>query len=151
MRTLRSLPARLRPACLVPALLLPAMLLSAPLAAQQVYKWKDASGVTHVTSDPPPNGKFEAREVDHHQAVPASADAAQAAAEDPGCATARDNLRLLAGDGPLSMDADGDGKAELLSDADRARQRNLAQAILDAKCSGNAATQAEAPEEPEEQ
>jgi hypothetical protein len=41
----------------MPVLLVPAMLLSAPLAAQQVYKWKDASGVTHFTSDPPPKGR----------------------------------------------------------------------------------------------
>ena len=158
MRPLRSLPARLLPARLpparlVPALLLPAMLLSAPLAAQQVYKWKDASGVTHFTSEPPPKGqKFEAREVDHHEAKPSATDAGSDAgapkprADDPGCATARANLTLLAGTGPLSTDTDGDGKPDkVLSDADRVRQRNLAQAIIDAKCGGSAAAPAPEP------
>src|SRR5690606_28232647 len=40
------------------ALALPCALLlaAAPLAAQQVYKWKDANGVTQYTSTPPPEG-----------------------------------------------------------------------------------------------
>ena len=81
MRPLRSLTTGLLPVRLLPALLLPAMLLSAPLAAQQVYKWKDASGVTHFTSDPPPKGQqYETREVDHHQAAtPATTGAATGA------------------------------------------------------------------------
>jgi hypothetical protein len=158
MRPLRSqparLPSRLLPSHLLPALLLPALLVSAPLAAQQVYKWKDASGVTHFTSEPPPKGQYEAREVDHHEAAPATVapggDASGTPArhaEDPGCATARNNLKLLAGEGPLSMDTDGSGKPKVLSETDRTRQRNLAQAIIDAKCSGNAAAQAPEPEE----
>jgi hypothetical protein len=153
MRMLRSPPARLPTRLrLLPALLLPALLASAPLAAQQVYKWKDAAGVTHFTSEPPPKGQYEAREVDHHEAAPVATggDAAGTTArgaEDPGCATARNNLKLLAGEGTLSMDTDGSGKPKVLSDADRTRQRNLAQAIIDAKCS---AAPAQAPE-PEEQ
>ncbi|MGN6113019.1 MAG: DUF4124 domain-containing protein [Luteimonas sp.] len=159
MRPLRSpsprhpstrLPARPTARLLLPALLLPALLLSPPLAAQQVYKWKDAAGVTHFTSEPPPDGRYEAREVDHHQAAPVAADASAPATPaatprsgDPGCATARENLALLAGSGTLSMDSDGDGKPEPLSDADRVRQRNLAQAVLDAKCGGNAAPEPE--------
>jgi len=133
------------------SVVLSALLLSAPLAAQQVYKWKDAAGVTHFSSEPPPDGRYEAREVDHHQAAPVAADADAAAtpattphAEDPGCATARSNLALLAGDRPLTMDVDGNGKPRPLSDADRTRQRNLAQAILDAKCHGDAAAPATA-------
>jgi hypothetical protein len=151
MRTLSAL--------LLSSVVLSALLLSAPLAAQQVYKWKDAAGVTHFTSDPPPDRQYEAREVDHHQSTPQAADAdagrdpgapAPAAAEDPGCATARNNLKLLAGEGPLSMDSDGSGKPTVLSDADRVRQRNLAQAIIDAKCRGNAAGAPATAPEPEE-
>jgi hypothetical protein len=141
---------------LLSAACLPALLLSAPLAAQQVYKWKDAQGVTHFTAEPPPKGAaFEAREVDHHQAVAPPADAGDDApapkarsGEDPACATARGNLALLDGDRQVTVDSDGDGKPDKpLSDADRARQRNLARAILDAKCRGAAAAQ---PPEPEE-
>jgi hypothetical protein len=47
------------------------------------------------------------------------------------------------------MDADGSGKPRVLSEADRARQRNLAQAIIDAKCGGGGAPAPAA--EPEEQ
>jgi hypothetical protein len=148
--SLRRLPARAPAGLLLPMLLLPALLLlPPPLAAQQVYKWKDAAGVTHFSSEPPPDGRYEAREVDHHQAAPVAAGADAAAtsattphAEDPGCATARSNLALLAGDKPLTMDSDGSGKPRPLSDADRTRQRNLAQAILDAKCHGDAAAPA---------
>ncbi len=141
---------------LLPALLLPALFLSAPLAAQQVYKWKDAQGVTHFTAEPPPQGaKYEAREVDHHQAVAPPAETGDAApqaraptGEDPACAAARANLALLDGDRQLTVDSDGDGKPDKpLSDADRTRQRNLARAVLDAKCRGAAAAQ---PSEPEE-
>jgi hypothetical protein len=148
--SLRRLPARAPAGLLLPMLLLPALLLlPPPLAAQQVYKWKDAAGVTHFSSEPPPDGRYEAREVDHHQAAPVAAGADAAAtpaatthAEDPGCATARSNLALLASDKPLTMDSDGNGKPTPLSDADRTRQRNLAQAIIDAKCHGDAAAPA---------
>ena len=143
---------RLMPVLLLAGALAPAMLPAAPLAAQQAYKWKDAAGVTHFTSEPPPTGQYEAREVDHRQAVSAAGDGPDAAdarkpSADAGCATARNNLALLAGDGPLSMDTDGDGKAEPLSPADRDRQRALAQALIDVKCGGNAGAQ---PPEPEE-
>ena len=153
-------PRSVLPLSAASAALVAAMLLPGPLAAQQVYKWKDAKGVTHFTSEPPPDQRYEAREVDHHQAKPAAtatnagATAPAAKAEDPGCATARGNLALLAGDRPLTMDVDGNGKPRPLTEADRTRQRNLAQAILDAKCGGNAAApapaSADAPE-PEEQ
>jgi hypothetical protein len=157
--SLRRLPVRAPAGLLLPMLLPAALLLSPPLAAQQVYKWKDAAGVTHFSSEPPPDGRYEAREVDHHQAAPVAAGADAAAtpaatthAEDPGCATARSNLALLASDKPLTMGSDGNGKPTPLSDADRTRQRNLAQAIIDAKCHGDAAapsTAAEPVAEPE--
>jgi hypothetical protein len=156
MRFLR--PLVIRNARLPVALLLPVLLASAPLAAQQVYKWTDASGVTHFTAEPPPAGaKYEAREVDHHEAVPQAAtdasdagDARPAArtGEDPGCATARGNLALLDGKAQVTVDSDGDGKADkTLSEADRAKQRQLAQAVIAVKCIGKAAAQAPEPEE----
>src|SRR5690606_7672117 len=43
---------RLRPAYVL-ALPCALLLAAAPLAAQQVYKWKDANGVTQYTSSPP--------------------------------------------------------------------------------------------------
>jgi hypothetical protein len=138
------------------ALLLPAALASAPLAAQQVYKWKDAAGVTHFTADPPPQGQhYEAREVDHHQATarPEQAatdvgDAAARPAEDPGCATARGNLDLLNGKAQVMVDSNGDGKPDKpLAGDEREKQRKLAEATIAVKCAGGTPAQAPEPEE----
>src|SRR5690606_36552948 len=93
------------------ALALPCALLlaAAPLAAQQVYKWKDANGVTQYTSTPPPEGStYETREVDNRHPAPQAAN--EAPAEDPGCAIARGNLALLNGLDTLGPDADGGGR-----------------------------------------
>lgn len=155
--TTRRASALPRLALLLPALLGGAMALaSAPVAAQQVYKWKDAAGVTHFTAEPPPGGQhYEAREVDHHEAVPQAPqaatdnrDARPATTEDPGCATARGNLELLKGKAQLTVDSNGDGKPDKpLADADRAKQRALAEATIAAKCSATAPAQAPEPEE----
>ena len=160
MRRLRPLvqpaPSRGPLALLLPAVLAAATLASAPLAAQQVYKWKDAAGVTHFTAEPPPKGQhYEAREVDHHEAVPLAAqatmvndDARPATNEDPGCATARSNLELLKGTAKVMVDSNGDGKPDKpLADADRAKQRALAEATIAVKCAGGAPAQAAEPEE----
>ena len=108
------------------------LLLSMPLAAQQVYKWKDAKGVTQYTSTPPVAGGYESRQVDQHQAPPV---AAAKRAEDPACAQARSNLVLLQGKSKLQVDSDGDGKPDkTLSDADRADQMALTEATIKVKC-----------------
>lgn len=145
------------PLALLPVLLGGAVALgSAPAAAQQVYKWKDAAGTTHFTAEPPPKGQhYEAREVDHHEAVPMAPqagsngqDARPEATEDPGCATARSNLELLKGTAKVMVDSNGDGKPDQpLADADRAKQRQLAEATIAVKCSGGAPAQAAEPEE----
>ena len=141
---------------LLPVLLAAMTLASGPAAAQQVYKWKDAAGVTHFTAEPPPTGQhYEAREVDHHEAVPQAPQAATdeqeaspARNEDPGCATARSNLALLKGTAKVMVDSNGDGKPDKpLADADRAKQRALAEATIAVKCSGGAPAQAAEPEE----
>jgi hypothetical protein len=164
MRRPRLLRTRLLPTKLPLACLLPVLLASAPLAAQQVYKWKDASGVTHFSSEPPPDRPYEAREIDHHQAVPAAAgteagsgDAPAAQPghdEDPACTSARGRLALLEGKAQLMADSDGDGKPDKpLADADREKQRALAAAIIAVKCDGPPPAQ-DAPKqaaEPEEQ
>lgn len=161
MRLLRPMPNRapaLPPlALLLPVVLAGAMTLaSAPVAAQQVYKWKDAAGVTHFTAQPPPQGQhYEAREVDHHEAVPTApqaasddGDAKPRSTEDPGCAIARSNLELLKGKAQVTVDSNGDGKPDKpLADADRAKQRALAEATISVKCSGSAPAQASEPEE----
>ena len=56
--------------CLLLALCL-AMVVS-PLAAQTVYQWKDAKGVTHYSDSPPPKGgtRREVRTADGKPATP---------------------------------------------------------------------------------
>ncbi len=126
--TLRFLQAALLPA---------ALLLAAPLAAQTVYTWKDANGVTQYSSTPPPSGSYETRQLNVPPGTPASA---EAPAEDPVCAQVREDLALLRGDRPLRVDSDGDGEPErTLDDAERANRVELAEATLRVKCSGNAA------------
>jgi hypothetical protein len=124
------------------------LLLSTPLAAQQVYKWKDAKGVTQYGASPPAKGNYEAREIDHRQpAEPAVQSPAQPQAEDPGCSTARSNLALLGAKSPLKVDSDGDGKPDkTLTEEDRINQRALMEATIKVKCAPAPAPQ----DEPEE-
>jgi uncharacterized protein YecE (DUF72 family) len=51
--------------------------LAAPLAHAQIYKWVDAQGVTHYTSEPPPNtAKAVALPLQNATATPAPANGA---------------------------------------------------------------------------
>ncbi|OOX17158.1 hypothetical protein Xazr_12315 [Xanthomonas campestris pv. azadirachtae] len=83
------------------------MLVSAVAGATDLYKWKDAKGVTHYTETPPPTGqRYEARRID-----------------------------ALSGKGEVSMAAGADGKPGAVLDQDaRATQRNLADAAVKAYC-----------------
>lgn len=115
-----------------------ACLLAAPLAAgaqSAMYQWKDASGVTHYSDTPPPKTKTTERYID-----PAAADAqgsAPATADKPesaDCAKARLNQKILGQSAPVrTMGADGKPGA-VLSDADRASQREIAEQAVKAYC-----------------
>lgn len=123
------------------------LLLSMPLSAQQVYKWKDANGVTQYSSTPPSQGNYEAREVRNRPAAAPAAQAQLQASEDPACSTARSNLALLGTTAPLRVDSDGDGKPDkTLGDEDRANQRALMEATIKVRCAAAPAQQ----DEPEE-
>ncbi|PZQ26791.1 MAG: DUF4124 domain-containing protein [Stenotrophomonas acidaminiphila] len=105
--------------------------------AQQVYQWKDKSGITHYSDSPPPNQAVQNRRITQYGA--AAADVAQPAGkpvENPQCAKARANLLILAANkGPIQQDTDGDGKPDVtLDDAGRENQRNLADAAVKAYC-----------------
>ena len=138
----RSVRPSIAGACTAAALLLAA----APLLAQTVYTWKDAKGVTHYSDAPPPKGEYKDRQIKATPATPtANATAAPATAavprekapmaDDAICAQARLNLATLQGDGPVGPDADGDGKPDSTLDDDaRAKQRELAQAAIAARC-----------------
>ena len=140
----RSVRPSIAGACTAAALLLAA----APLLAQTVYTWKDAKGVTHYSDAPPPKGEYKDRQIKARPAPPATPAAAAPAtatasapeqnapvADDAVCAQARLNLANLQGDAPVGPDADGDGKPDsTLDDAARAKQRELAQAAIAARC-----------------
>lgn len=103
-------------------------------AAQQVYQWKDAKGVTHYSDNPPPGEKYQDRRINHRGAAVIDTGVSQPA-ENPMCITARANLKVLGGESAVQQDTDGDGKPDkTLSDADRDNQRNLAEAAVKAYC-----------------
>lgn len=125
--SMSSLPSRA-------ALLVLLVGLASGVAAQQVYQWKDAKGVTHYSDNPPPGGKYQDRRFNQRGSAVVEADAA-APAENPMCATARENLKLLGGSATLQQDTDGDGTLDkTLGAADRDTQRNLAEAAVRAYC-----------------
>ncbi|HJR74907.1 MAG TPA: DUF4124 domain-containing protein [Luteimonas sp.] len=118
-------------------------LVAAAASAQAAYQWKDANGVTHYSSTPPSQGKFQVRTVNNQGASLAAAAKPEQAAEDPRCATARANLAVLGGKGEIQLDSNGDGKPDkTLSAEDRANQTALAEATLKTSC---AATDAKKP------
>lgn len=124
------------PLCCSLALALAAL----PGAAQErVYQWKDANGVTHYSQNPPAGRAYQERRIDGSDpAVPAKP---AAAAESADCVQARANLKLLDGNNPsLLMDSDKDGKPDKpLDEAERTRQRGLAQQWIQRQCTPTAA------------
>ncbi len=103
-------------------------------AAQQVYQWKDAKGVTHYSDKLPAGEKYQDRRFNQRGVSVVEAGAAEPA-ENPMCITARGNLKLLGGGAAVQQDTDGDGKADkTLSNADRDNQHNLAEAAVRAYC-----------------
>jgi Domain of unknown function (DUF4124) len=124
---------------LAPAIALCLGLTAASAAmAGDVYKWKDANGVTHYSQTPPPKGSAEYR-----MYLYAKREAAKQAGESPAntqCATARSNVSLLESGKPLRRDTDGDGKPDAdLDSQDRAQQLELARMVLRANCGGQQA------------
>ena len=112
-------------------------LVAAPALAGEVYKWKDAQGVTHYSDAPPAGNNYESREIRHRPGMPATAQAeASAPVENSRCTEARTMLAQLQSGDPVGIDADGDGKADgALNDAQKAAQMRVAEASISANCS----------------
>ncbi|NZA27065.1 DUF4124 domain-containing protein [Luteimonas sp. SJ-92] len=109
---------------------------TAPVAgAQEVYQWKDANGVTHYSESPPPSGSYQQRRITNSGASAGSDPTAApvAVAENPQCTTARNNIALLQGEGPVAQE---DGSE--LGEDERANQMELAQAAVRAYCTDGA-------------
>lgn len=133
-RLLRSSPAR------GPVTLLAVLLVACtPAIAGEVYQWKDANGVTHYSDSPPAGSQYESRQLAVRDPQVTSADAG-APTENPNCQSARANLSQLESGGPVGIDEDGDGKADgTLNDAQRAAQKQLAEAAIRVHCTAPAA------------
>ena len=106
----------------------------APLAAQTVYQWKDAKGVTHYSDSPPPKGATR-RELNTPEGTPYVAKAP--AADNAQCAQARLNLANLQSSAEVGLDADRDGKVDApMSAEQRAKQTELVRGAIKAHCPG---------------
>ncbi|BFI95402.1 MAG: hypothetical protein RSP_09120 [Rhodanobacter sp.] len=141
------------------SLIVVALLVVAPLAAaQQIYKWTDASGTVHYSQSAPPQGtKYEQvklaggvesadqpadRPAADSDSAPAddAAPASQApVADTPAnrsklCATLKSNLSTLQGSGPVVMQQGG--KPTVLNDAQRQQQTATANAQYQQYCGG---------------
>jgi len=143
--------------CLLLALCL-AMAVS-PLAAQTVYQWKDAKGVTHYSDSPPPKGATR-REVRTSEGTPATPPPKVAAiskdpkpevappeaappatppvvADSAQCAQAQRNLASLQSNAAVGMDTDSDGYPDSESGSeDRTKYVGLASEAIKANCPG---------------
>lgn len=122
---------------LILAAVLATGLLALPAAAQELYQWKDANGVTHYSDTPPPAGsEHSVRYIRQNgAATSASSSVEEGPAESDACLAARNNLEMLRGEGPVGEDTDGDGIADNELDASqREAQLQLAEAAMRVHC-----------------
>ena len=105
-------------------------------SAGELYQWKDANGVTHYSDAPPPAGAdYQNRTIRDSGTASIKPDDAEAPAENTQCTTARANLELLQGEGPVGTDTDKDGKPDAEFSAEqRAAQTQLAEAAIKVHC-----------------
>lgn len=108
---------------------------AATASAANLYKWKDANGVTQYSERPPAGKQYETRRITASGASVAEPEAAAEAGESEQCLGARKNLELLNGSGPVSHGVGADGKPGApLDDAQRAAQKQLAEAVAAVYC-----------------
>ena len=120
-----------RPVRFAPALLPLAFAVALPVAAGQVYTWKDAKGVTHYADAPPAGQTMKARTFGER---PAAVTAPKAVANSD-CSNARSNLNLLKGTGKVGVDDDKDGKPDReLTAAERAARTKVAEGQVELYC-----------------
>ncbi|HVR81709.1 MAG TPA: DUF4124 domain-containing protein [Luteimonas sp.] len=117
-----------------------ALLMCGAASAGDIYQWKDAKGVTHFSDAPPPKGRYQARDIHHRDGEAAPADAGKpTTAASANCTLARTNLDRLKAGGDIGLDANGDGKPDApLSDAEREKQTQLAEANIKTFCAPTA-------------
>lgn len=131
MTGLPLLPIRRFAVCLTIATLMIAL----PLSAGELFQWKDASGITHYSDAPPASGKYQNRRITDAGAGVVSEASIDKPVENSQCATARANLALLEGEGPIQMQgSDADDEPTAMNTEQREAQKQLAQAAIKAYC-----------------
>src|SRR5690606_28092575 len=121
--------------CALPILLLAAAACaSGPALAGNIYKWKDANGVTHSSDQPPSGQHYEVRRV-AGSGYAVESEPAGEAPESATCTQARRNLAAFDDPRPVQLDSDGDGKPDrTLTDEERQSHRAVAEAAVKANC-----------------
>lgn len=104
--------------------------------ADRVYQWKDANGVTQYSDKPPQGQKYQDRRIDNRGTATQGTSAEDGKPkENAQCTTARSNLALLAGGGPVQVEGETEGQpARTLGDDERTAQKSLAEAAVKAYC-----------------
>jgi len=121
-------------------------------AGQEVYKWKDASGVTHYDQQPPAKVKASRLQLKNDPAAPlapaptstagaATLSAADAAYRRTACDTARRNLQALltngvvVQNGTVTQPADPN-TAQALNDKQRIEAKSVQEGLVRDNCEG---------------
>jgi len=112
-----------------------ALALASPASSQQVYKWVDKDGTVHFTDSPPDDsvgaekvvlrGNVQSTIVDMEQRVMTSDEVDMlytAEQRTSACEQARANRTTLTNMSVVTMDKDGDGTLEELTDEEKAMQ-----------------------------
>lgn len=115
-------------------------LVAATAGASEIYQWTDARGVTHYSEAPPPAGtEYQVRRItDTGTGLRAREPASTPVEANPQCTAAQANIEVLQGEGPVYQEDDA-GERVALSDDDRSRQLELAQAAVRAYCNTDGA------------
>ena len=126
---------------LLPVLILCLLLPLGALASGKLYKWTDGNGVTHYTDEPPPGDQYETRNItpDPDAGEPVEDEgAAEPSPEQRRAAHCEGLQRTVDGlsiPGPVRMDLDRDGEAEVLTEEQKQAQLEINQLQLRAYCS----------------
>ena len=116
------------------------VLASTSAGAGNLYKWKDANGVTQYSERPPTGQQYETRRITTSGAPVVEATPADAG-ESEQCVGARKNLEILAGNNRVMRDTDGDGKPDTeLDETQRAAQKQLVESTAAVYCKPAAKT-----------
>ena len=104
----------------------------------QTRKWTDQNGVTHFSQDPPTGEQYEERDVREppiaRKTAEEEAKEAEPKPESDLCQRVRANIKTLEESQEVRMDLNGDGEVEVLDEAQRASQLDIARKQVDIYC-----------------